>query len=279
MLRSMASAISGLRNHQIYMDVVADNISNVNTSGYKSSRVNFKEAISQTLSGGSDATDMTGGINPVQVGLGMTLGGIDTLMTQGSLISTGKTTDLAIQGEGFFMLGSGDPTAAMTPAYFTRDGAFGLDNRGYLVERTSGYYVMNAAGTGPVLLDPTWGWASFSIGADGKIIGVLTDGTTDPDPTHKPQIGLAKFPNSEGLTKSGGNLFQSSPNSGAATPAAPLTAGTGLGSLVPGSLEASNVDLAEQFSRMIMAQRGFQANSRAITASDEMLQELVNIKR
>ena len=275
MLRSMSAAISGLRDHQVYMDVVANNIANVNTNGYKASRVDFKDAISQTMSTGSGPTATTGGTNPVQIGLGLTLGGIDTMMTQGSLVSTGKNTDLAIQGEGFFMLGTGSPTGALTPAYFTRDGAFTLDKDGYLVDSASGDYVLDAAGTAAIKVDPTW--ASFSIGPDGKVNGVLADGTAA---TGTPQqIGLAKFPNPEGLVRAGGNMFQEGPNSGTLTAAAPGDANTGLGTLVPGSLEASNVDLAEQFSNMIMAQRGFEANSKAITTSDQMLQTLVNMKQ
>lgn len=282
-LRSMASAISGIRNHQIYMDVVANNIANINTHGFKASRVNFKEAIAQTGKSGSEPTGATGGVNPVQVGLGLTLGGVDSIMQQGSLISTGKNTDLAIQGEGFFILGSyddsdGDGVAdAYLPSYYTRDGAFGLDKDGYLVERVSGYYVMDSTAATPsrIQIDPAWNWATFSIGPDGMITGVRGDGSTDPD--NHPQIGLAKFSNPEGLIKAGGNLYQAGPNSGVAAFAAPGVDARGM--LVPGALEASNVDLAEQFSRMIMAGRGFQASARVITASDEMLQDLVNIKR
>lgn len=268
----MASAISGIRNHQIYMDVVANNIANINTAGYKTSRVNFKEALLQTGKAGSEPTVSIGGTNPVQVGLGLTLGGIDTIMGQGSLVSTGKNTDLAIQGEGFFVLFNGSSNL------YTRDGAFGLDKDGYLVERVSGFYVMSAAATpAKIRIDPAWGWATFSIAPDGKITGTKADGSTDA--TNIPQIGLAKFSNPEGLVKAGGNLFQSGPNSGTPAYGAPGSLAIGMGQLVTGALEASNVDLAEQFSRMIMAERGFQANSRIITASDEMLQDLVNIKR
>lgn len=281
----MSAAISGLRNHQVYMDVVANNIANVNTTGFKSGRVNFKDAIAQTSSTGSAATSSTGGMNPIQVGLGMNVGGVDTMLTQGSLISTGKNTDLAIQGEGLFMLGKGDPTVAagLTAAFFTRDGGFSLDKDGFLVDRTSGYYVLDSLGTSAIRVGKSldgltsWNWATFSIGPDGKLTGVLADGSTDA--VNHPQLGLAKFANPEGLLKGGGNTYQEGANSGTAVPAAPGNLAAGLGLLVPGSLEASNVDLAEQFSRMIMAQRGFQANSRAITASDEMLQDLVNIKR
>ena len=272
MLRSMSAAISGMRNHQTAMDVVASNIANVNTPGYKTSRVNFKEALYQTYNKGSSPGTETGGTNPTQIGLGMNVGGVTNIMTQGTVESTGKNTDIMVQGEGFFVLGTMSG-GVVTPAYYTRDGSFAVDSQGYLVDPTTGYYVADAEGDGPIQIQANW--ASFSIGGDGKLTGVLSDGSIDT--TNQPQIGLAKFPNPEGLVRIGGNLYQAGNNSGTATYAAPLA--NGRGSIVAGSLEASNVDLAEQFSMMIMAQRGFQANSRIITASDEMLQELNNIKR
>lgn len=272
MLRSMSAAISGMRNHQTAMDVVASNIANVNTPGYKASRVNFKEALYQSYNKGASPGTDTGGTNPIQVGLGMNLGGITNVMTQGTVVSTGKNTDVMVQGEGFFVLGTMSG-GTITPAYYTRDGAFSVDSQGYLVEPTTGLYVTDAAGNGPIQIQSTW--ASFSIGSDGKVTGVLSSGAIDT--ANQPQIGLAKFANPEGLVRAGGNLYQAGNNSGAAAYAAPAT--DGRGTLVAGSLEASNVDLAEQFSRMIMAQRGFQANTRIINASDEMLMELNNLKR
>ncbi|MGI5836056.1 MAG: flagellar hook-basal body complex protein [Chloroflexota bacterium] len=272
MLRSMSTAISGMRNHQTSMDVVAANIANVNTPGYKASRVNFKEALYQSYNSGSAGGADTGGTNPTQIGLGMDLGGITSIMTQGTVISTGKNTDVMIQGEGFFVLGTIVGGVA-NPSYFTRDGSFAVDHQGYLVEPSSGYYVFDAEGDDPIQIQPDW--ASFNIGSDGRLTGVRSDGTVDN--VNQPQIGLAIFPNPEGLVRKGGNLYQEGNNSGPATIGAPNT--NGRGTLVSASLEASNVDLAEQFSRMIMAQRGFQANSRIINASDEMLQELNNLKR
>lgn len=272
MLRSMTAAISGMRNHQTAMDVVASNIANVNTPGYKASRVNFKEALYQSYNRGSSGGADTGGTNPTQIGLGMNLGGVTSIMGQGTVVSTGKNTDIMIQGEGFFVLGT-MAGGVVTPAFYTRDGSFAVDNQGYLVEPTTGYYLADAVGSGPIQIQATW--ASFSIGSDGKLTGVLSDGSIDT--VNQPQIGLAKFPNPEGLVRSGGNLYQAGNNSGTATYGAPGTIGRG--ALVSGSLEASNVDLAEQFSRMIMAQRGFQANSRIINSSDEMLMELNNLKR
>jgi len=161
----------------------------------------------------------------------------------------------------------------VTPAYFTRDGSFAVDSQGYLVEPVSGLYVGDVAGSGPIQIQGNW--SSFSIGADGKITGVLPDGSVDT--ANQPQIGLAKFPNPEGLVRGGNSMYQAGNNSGPATYNAPNSGGCG--QMVAGSLEASNVDLAEQFSRMIMAQRGFQANTRIINSSDEMLQELNNLKR
>ncbi len=272
MLRSMTSAISGMRNHQVAMDVVASNIANVNTTGYKSSRMSFKEALYQSYSKGSAPGADTGGINPTQVGLGVNLGGVANIMTQGTAISTGKNSDVMVQGEGFFVLGT-MTGGTVTPAYYTRDGAFSVDSQGYLVEPTTGLYVADATGAAPIQIQPTW--ASFSIGADGVVTGVLSDGTIDT--TNRPRIGLAKFANPEGLVRAGGSLYQAGSNSGTAVYDAPGV--NGRGTLVGGALEASNVDLAEQFSRMIMAQRGFQANARLISTSDEMLMELNNLKR
>ncbi len=301
----MTAAISGMRNHQVAMDVVGSNIANVNTVGFKAGRMSFKEAIYQSYSKGSGGTaggaNVIGGTNPIQVGLGVNLGGIDTMMTQGSVMSTGKSTDLMLQGDGFFMLAASPATAGPnTPSAFTRDGAFGKDENGYLVDPVTGAAVLGSVNT-PNAADGTVtdllpikipsSWKSFSIGADGLITGVtgagaleyITDGvgnvTTDPAAANRMRVAVAKFPNPEGLVKSGGNYYESAPNAGATVYTVPNNAGSGSGTLVSGSLEGSNVDLAEQFSRMIMAQRGFQANSRVITTSDEMLQELVNLKR
>ncbi len=294
MLRSMSAAISGMRNHQVAMDVVANNIANVNTVGFKSGRADFKEAVYQSYSKGMAPSTSTGGTNPVQVGLGLTLGGISANMGQGSLITTGKNTDVMIQGEGFFMLGKLDSGGNTVVDGYTRDGAFATDSDGYLVDPVTGDYVLGLTSADKTtllrIMIPS-DWKSFSIGADGMITGVngsgtlegLTDdaGTTasPPDGATHVKIGLAKFANPAGLVKAGGSLYEAGANAGTPTTAPPLDATDATGSLVSGSLEASNVDLAEQFSRMIMAQRGFQANSRIITTSDEMLQELVNLKR
>ncbi|MFQ5538723.1 MAG: flagellar hook protein FlgE, partial [Gemmatimonadota bacterium] len=151
MMRSLFAGVSGLRNHQIRMDVIGNNIANVNTVGYKSSRVTFEEAFAQLLQGASrppgDSNNVSGGVNPVQVGLGMNIGSIDLLFTQGNIESTGVTTDLAIQGDSFFVVSDG------TQNVFTRSGNFQLDANGRLVASTNGFVVQGKLATDGVLTD------------------------------------------------------------------------------------------------------------------------------
>ena len=135
MMRSLYSGVSGLQNHQTRMDVIGNNISNVNTNGFKRGRVNFQDMISQQLSGAAKPTDELGGVNPKEVGLGMTVASIDNVFTQGNLQSTGISTDLAIQGNGFFVIKNGEET------FYTRNGAFGLDMDGTLVNPANGMRV------------------------------------------------------------------------------------------------------------------------------------------
>ena len=135
MMRSLYSGVSGLQNHQVRMDVIGNNISNVNTTGFKRGRVNFQDLISQMMQGPARPNERVGGINPKQVGLGMQVASIDTIHTQGSLQTTGVKTDLAIQGEGFFILRAGDED------FYTRAGAFGVDSEGFLVNPANGMRV------------------------------------------------------------------------------------------------------------------------------------------
>jgi flagellar hook protein FlgE len=417
----MFSAISGLRGHQIMMDVIGNNIANVNTVGFKSGRVNFQDILSQTVHGATAPQGGLGSINPAQIGLGMTVAGIDVLQTQGNLQSTGKTTDMAIQGDGYFIESDGAGT------YYTRDGAFDIALDGSLANPASGMKVqgwqadtagniditqpvtnivipigqrttalatstvtlsgnLDAGATAAVVGPPavaattvpttmtvfdslgiahsvkitftktganTWSWLATKDPADAGITitaagtvnqGTLTytsggvfsastgtlsfafpDGATATTPainlsqmtqfsgTSQPtgqtngftsgtlvtfavgnagqlsgvysngqtqtlgQIALAAFLNTAGLLRAGKNNFAATSASGAANVG---TAGaSGRGSVTTGALEMSNVDLATQFTGMITAERGFQANGRVITTSDEMLQELVNLKR
>ncbi len=411
MMRSMFSAIAALNLHQLYMDVIADNLSNINTPGFKGSRVSFQDMFSQTLRGGSAPSGSLGGVNPAQIGLGARLGGLDILFTQGSLQATGKNSDLAIQGDGFFIY-QGEGTNL-----YSRDGSVDLSADGYLANPNTGLYILGWQADDQGVIDPTqpigriripagisqaratanatfqgnldantavgdsfttttqiydslggqhtiditftrdaltntWTWTASStdpaitgITVTGSPIAFTAEGQYDPnnpatsiqltlnngavspqtvnlDFTNMTQLAndsdvsmanqdgmapgsligfnvtdrgeviglfsnglnqtigqlaLANFINPAGLQRVGQNLFVPSANSGTAQVG---TAGTnGRGSIAAGYMEMSNVDLAQQFTDMIVAQRGFQANSRVITTSDEMLQDLVNLKR
>ena len=403
---SMNSAVSGLRAHQLMLDVVGNNIANVNTPGFKAGRTTFSDVLSQTVAGATAPTSTLGGTDPQQAGLGVRTGAITNLFTQGGILTTNKPTDLAIQGDGFFILSDGSAN------FYSRAGALEVDAVGNLVDSVTGYRVQGTSGdivisqtaTSPPVatgtatftgnLDPTVtpastytatisindslgashnltitftktavagqfsyaiavpasdttmtiaasatpnlqfsgsgalpvgtvgsvtlnftngatsgqvvtldfgsagnvtpitgfaspatlalgnqnGYASgtlqsFSIGTDGSINGTFSNGRVQP----LGQIRLATFANAAGLSKVGNNLFRETSNSGVANVG---NAGTGgRGTVAPGSLEGSNVDLADEFTKLIVAQRGFQANARVITTSDEVLQEAVNLKR
>ncbi|MBB5226390.1 flagellar hook protein FlgE [Treponema ruminis] len=463
MMRSLYSGVSGLQNHQTRMDVIGNNIANVNTTGFKRGRVNFQDMISQQLQGAAKPTEEKGGVNPKEVGLGMTVAAIDTVFTQGNLQSTGISTDIAIQGNGFFIEKSGEKT------YYTRAGAFSLDQNGTLVNPANGMRVQGwmarelngemivqsaatptdltipvgskdpakatqninfacnlnkntpeipenpteadiAKGTwntefkvydsfgnehllnvnfsrvrgnpnqwtASVLVDPdnadftqtrvglgttdgventftvtfdnngtlasvtdsagnasnpdgeiilqasytvpdsnadadgnpyrqtmninlgtigsmintvtqsasasstkafyqdgyTMGYLeNFKIDSTGKITGVYSNGTNRT----LGQIALATFANQNGLEKAGDNTYVKSNNSGEAKINESGIAGAG--SLLAGALEMSNVDLTEQFTDMIVTQRGFQSNAKTITTADTLLETVLSLKR
>jgi flagellar hook protein FlgE len=283
MLRSLFSAISGLRANQTMLDVTGNNIANANTVGFKASNIVFQDTLSQMLTAAGSPTATTGGTNPTQVGLGVQVGGITTNFNQGSAQVTGRATNLMISGDGFFVLNRGG--AEM----YTRAGAFNFDSTGKLVtidgDIVKGYKFSDTtpatAGTTaedvvvPDMVDDTGTnpLRSYNIGADGIVTGIYADGTKKP----LFQLALANFANPEGLEKVGDTAFRNTVNSGDPQLGAP---GTGRrGNLIGGSLEMSNVDLAQEFTNLIIAQRGFQATSRVITTSDQVLEELVNIKR
>jgi len=281
----MYSGISGMKGFQNKLDVIGNNIANVNTFGFKKGRVTFKDMVSQQISGASVPGTTRGGTNPKQVGLGGQLSAIDTIHTQGSLQTTARPLDLSISGDGFFFVQDG--TGATTNEYLTRAGNFYLDKTGQIVN-SDGYYLIGdtvdnsgaLTGTAGRLTIPSTA-KSFSIGADGKVTYVEEGSST---PKLAGQILLAKVANPDGLEKLGNNLYQVTNNSGDIETADNKLIGNvpgtkGAGTIVSGTLEMSNVDLSEEFTEMIVAQRGFQANTRIITTSDEILQELVNLKR
>jgi flagellar hook protein FlgE len=297
MLRSMYSGISGLKNFQTKLDVIGNNIANVNTFGFKKSRVTFADAMNQTISGASAGVaagqNGKGGTNAIQVGLGSSISSIDKVHDAGSLQSTNRLLDVSISGDGYYVVNDGQAN------FYTRSGNFYLDDAGTLVTsdgmKVQGQKVTNGTG-GFTAADPQGNLPlgnlqindaslqaipghlsdtleSFSIGQTGEIYAVTADGET----VTMGRIALATFNNTAGLSSAGGNIFQKTENSG--EPRIVAAGANGTGDLASGMLEMSNVDLAEEFTEMIVAQRGFQANTRIITTSDEILQELVNLKR
>ena len=370
MLRSMYSAVSGLRVHQTMLDVTGNNIANVNTFGFKTGRAVFEDNLSQIIRGSSAPVPATGGgpgiggINPAQVGLGARLGAITNIFSQGGLQVTNQTTDVAIQGDGFFTVEKAGAN------FFTRNGAFNFDTDGNLVT-SNGSYVLGymyapggrvaatntkadvaAAMEGNIMLDKngvqvtaattpndiqavplklpsaliagfrsganqtfqvaetavdpttgvaapgskgTLGWdkfmqgmdnavggttdakdlalESFQINPDGKLVGSFSDGTKRVFG----QIALTTFNNPPGLEKVGGSMYRQTNNSGVADTGIPANGGRG--TVESGTLEMSNVDLAQEFTNLIVAQRGFQANSKVVSTSDEVLSDLIQMKR
>jgi flagellar hook protein FlgE len=286
MMRSLFAGVSGMRSNQMMMDVVGDNIANVNTSGYKASRVVFQDTLSQLLTSGSAGNGSTvGSTNPAQVGLGVHVNAVDAIQTQGAIQNTGRATDLAIQGAGTFTMRLGSDTV------YTRAGSFSLDANNAIVDPSGAMlqgWPADATGaipsTDPTALAPlnvpptdpsdaTAQLRSFAIGNDGKLNAVYSNGNA----LVVGQIAMATFSNPAGLVARGDGHFSAGPASGAAQLVAAGTSGAG--SLAAGALEMSNVDLAQEFTNMMIAQRAFQANSKVISSSDEMLQELVNLKR
>lgn len=287
MLRSLTSAISGLQNFQERMDVIGNNIANVNTTGFKSARVDFSDSFSQTLRHSSGSAGDTPGVAAMQIGSGVTTGAIRNLYTQGAVTRTGVPTDLAVAGEGYFLVRD-----SLSDADFvTRAGDFRMDDSGYLVTnngmRLQGFNDVALTTVGdlqidltgmPAALDPTATLSSWAINGEGKININLSDGTQFV----RGQILLQNFRDPQALVKEGNNLYSGIGTAGplgglTPTPGAPGLGG--LGKVEAGALELSNVDLASEFSSMITAQRAFQATARIISTSDEMLQELVNLKR
>ncbi|WP_003544031.1 flagellar basal-body rod protein FlgF [Desulfotomaculum nigrificans] len=256
MIRSLYSGVSGLKNHQIRMDVVGNNIANVNTNGFKASRVNFQDAISQTMRSASG----TPAINPSQIGTGVKVGGISINAGQGPLQNTGRTLDLAIQGNGYFILTDG------TNKYYTREGTFFIDINNNLIN-SDGLQVCDTSGKAITL--QTTPVNTISINDQGEI---FVNGKT----TSEGQVGIATCNNPAGLERVGNNLYKESLASGTPTPGTARAAGSTINS---GYLEMSNVDLTEEMTNMITTQRGYQANARVITVSDTLLEELIQLKR
>ena len=289
MLRSLFAGISGLRVNQTMLDVTGNNIANANTTGFKSSTTVFQDTLSQMMTGGTAANAERGGTNPVQIGLGVQIATTSTNFIQGSAQMTGRSTDLMLQGDGFFVVQRGNEQM------YTRAGAFTFDETGTLVTNTGARvqgYGLDATGAPdyaaglidisldaaslptltPPVVAPTE-LTSYTFGSDGTLRGVFSDGVQ----RDMARLASADFANVMGLEKIGETAFRASANSGAVQLGVPGEGGNG--TVIAGALEMSNVELAAEFTNLILAQRGFQASSRVITTSDQVLEELVNIKR
>jgi flagellar hook protein FlgE len=278
MIGSLQTGVSGLQQFQEDLQVIGNNIANVNTVGYKSASMDFEDQLSQSLVNDS---------NPMQIGEGVTSGAINSDFSQGTTNTTGGPTDLAINGKGFFVVKDSSSGAS----YVSRDGEFNLDSNGFMITanglRVQGYtgsgtstigdLQINSAAAITALNDtttPAPTLTTFSINASGQINATLSDGTSGVIG----QVVLQNFTNPLGLTKQGDNLYSYTAAAGPlATPAAANSGA--LGQIQAGALESSNVDLAGQMAGLISAQRAFEANAKIITTSDEILQDLVNLKR
>ena len=296
MLRSLYSGVSGMKSFQTRMDVIANNIANVNTVAYKSSRARFQDMLSQTIAGGQGPMEGgRGGVNPQQVGLGVKLGSIDAMMENGALQATNRDLDFAIEGEGFFTVASRftgvNGEEPMEPN-FTRDGAFFVDSTGYLVNSNGQKVLGFLADDDGNLLMPAEPIGSGDLraltipetmnGEDLQVFGIDGSGNVSAvygtnDPIVIGRFAVTTFSTPEGLEKLGSNNYTVSPNSG--NPRIGVAGDPGVGVIRQGFLEMSNVDLANEFTEMVIASRAYTANSRSITTSDEMLQDLINLKR
>ena len=327
MIRGMYAGISGMKSQQTKLDVIGNNLANVGTTGFKSSRVVFKDMLYQNSSNAVGASNNLGGSNAKQVGLGVSIGSVDRIMGQGMMQPTGRALDVAMDGDGFFMVAKGpvahedgdielDTDGTIRDAggreiFYTRDGSLSLDSEGYLVtssgERVLGYSMvggmeddgkinfidsedpnLEAADGLKTLRIPdsvemkdgtTRKVMSYSIGKDGLITAVVEGGEV----AVLGQLATASFKNPEGLEAVGNNMYLNSSNSGAPLVssgfgAAPDDVRTN-GDIIQGMLEMSNVDIAEQFTDLIVTSRAFQASSKIISTSDEILQDVVNLKR
>jgi flagellar hook protein FlgE len=271
LLGTLTSGVSALKTFGKSLEVIGNNIANVNTTGYKASTTNFADTFSNTLRSAS-TTD-----SGVQIGTGVQIEDINTNFKQGSLSSTGNITDLAVSGNGYFAVQ--DSSGAN---YVSRDGAFHFDTSGNLLT-SQNMFVLDSTGAKITVTGQDSGGAtvpftqlaSVSIGTDGSITAFASDGTA----TSTQKVGLMAVSDETKLMKVGNNLYDFGATG--ATIAADLGAAgaNGLGKIQSGELELSNVDLTEQFSDLITAQRSFQAASRLITVSDTVLDDIVNLKR
>ena len=264
MVRSLWSAATGMNGQQSNIDVISNNLSNVNTSGFKQSRVEFEDLMYQNLKmAGTPATEDTVVPVGIQMGAGVRVGATQRMFTQGQLQATGTISDVAISGEGFFRVQQYDGSFA-----YTRDGTFKVDMNGDLVTN-NGLRILPE-----VTLPQGSNLDSLSISKDGRIT-VKVNGNDDP--LDVGLLELYRFPNAVGLEALGDNLYRVSNASGEAIPGTPGF--EGMGTTLEKFLEMSNVSVVNEMVQMIVAQRAYEFNSKAIQTSDSMLSTAANLKR
>lgn len=273
MVRSLWSAATGMVAQQTNIDTIANNLANVNSAGYKTEVAGFKSLLYQTIQ--TNTTTANGDPKPVgsQVGLGVRESSISSIFKQGSFQSSESDTDFAINGKGFFAVRSDNNDQT----YYTRNGNFYLntnDSGGLTLCTSDGYAVLDSKGKA-ITFNKKYAASKLSVSEDGQFFY--------PDENNNPQplgiyIGLWQFNNPTGLEKIGSSFFVESPASGQVINEAKSTT-VEKSSLVQGYLEASNVQVVDEMVNMIIAQRAYEMNSKAITTSDEMLQQANNLKR
>lgn len=252
-------AMTGLNAQQTNMDVIANNLANVNTTGFKKGRASFESLIYQNVrQPGAQSTQNTQLPTGLMLGTGVRVGSTEKLFTQGNIIQTKNNLDVAIQGQGFLQILMPDGSTA-----YTRDGSFQLNSSGQIV--TASGYPLQPAITVPA------NTTSLTIGSDGTVTATIAGSTT---PTQIGTIQLANFINPAGLQPIGNNLYEATASSGTAQTGTPGL--NGLGTLQQGALETSNVNVVESLVNMIETQRAYEINSKAISTTDQMLQYLNN---
>ena len=262
MIRALWTAASGMQAQQKNLDVVANNLANVNTAGFKKSRADFQDLMYQNLkTSGAPSTNASQVPTGIQIGLGSRLAAVTKIFTTGDFTQTGNELDMAIEGDGFYQIQLPDGGTG-----YSRSGAFKKDSTGRVVT-SDGYPLL------PAISIPS-NATKINIGNDGTVSVTQAGQNTT---TQVGNIQLASFSNPSGLSAQGKNLFLPTDASGAATTGTPGQAG--LGTIAQGFLEMSNVSVMEEMVNMIVGQRAYEINSKAVQTSDEMLQTANNLKR
>jgi len=260
MMRSLWTAATGMNAQQLNIDVISNNLANVNTASFKKSRAEFEDLMYQTMRVTGSATEGDNQIPVgIQVGMGVRPVAVHKFFTQGDFQNTGNALDIAIEGEGFFQVEVGDQIM------YTRAGAFKLDSDGTIV--TANGYVLQPEFTVPA------DTASISVSEDGHIVAL----DADSNELAAADIPLYTFINPAGLDSRGRNLY--TPTEASGDPVEGVPGEVNVGTLAQGFLEMSNVEVVDEMVNMIVGQRAYEMNSKAVQTSDSMLQTAVNLKR